>query len=67
MSEWSTKWQMLFNADGCVEVKSAKDLGVAIGCTSDSSLQCSKAVSTANKVLCVIKITYVYKSQSNII
>ena len=31
-------------------VKAEKDLGVTIGCTIDSSLQCAKVVSTANKV-----------------
>ena len=40
-----------------------EDLDVTIDCTLDSSLQ---VVDTANKVLCVIKRTYVYKSQSSI-
>ena len=64
MLEWSTKWQMPFNADklrrlhvghifpsvNCsvdgVEIKNIKaeeDLGVTIGCTIDSSLQCVKS------------------------
>ena len=54
---------------GDVEIKSVKAekyLGVTMGCTIDSSLQCAKVVSTANKVLCVINRTYVYRSQSNI-
>ena len=83
MSEWSTKWQKLFNSDTCgrlhvghscpcvnysiggVEIKNFKaesELGVTMGCTMDSSLQCAKVICTANKVLCVIKRTYVYKS-----
>ena len=54
---------------GGVEIKNAKaekDLGFAMGCVLDSSLQCAKVVSTANKVSSVIKRTYVHKSQSNI-
>ena len=54
---------------GVVEIRNVdaeKDLDVTIGCTLDSSLQCAKMVSTANKVLCVIKRTYVHMSQSNI-
>ena len=54
---------------GVVEKKNVegeKDLGVALGCTLDSSLQCAKVVGTANKVLCVMKRIFVYKSQSNI-
>ena len=47
-------------------VKAEKDLGVAICCTIDPRLQCAKVISTANKVLRVIKRTYVHKSQSNI-
>ena len=43
-----------------------KDFGVTMCCTLDSSLQCAKLVGTANKVLDVIKRTYVYMSQSNI-
>ena len=55
---------------GCVEIKNVEteeDYGVTIGCTVDSSLQCAKVVITANKVLSVIKRTYVHKSQSNIV
>ena len=48
------------------KVKAEKHLGATIGCTIDSSLQCAKVVSTANKALGDIKRTYVYKSQSNI-
>ena len=54
---------------GGVEIKNVKvgkDLGVTIGCTIDSSLQCAKVVSTANKILRVIMRTYVHKNQSNI-
>ena len=47
-------------------VKAEKDLGVTIGSTLDSSLQCAKVVSTANKVLSVTRRTYVYKNQSNV-
>ena len=55
---------------GGVEIKNVeaeKDLGVTTDCTLDSSLQCAKVVSTANKVLIVIMITYVYKLQGNIL
>ena len=47
-------------------VKAVKDSSVTIGCALDSSLQCAKVVSTANKVLSVIERTYVYERQSNI-
>ena len=52
-----------------VEIKNVtagKGLGVAICCTLGSSLHYSKLVSTANEVLCIIKRTYVHKSQRNI-
>ena len=51
-----------------VEIKNfkvEKDLGETIGCTLDSSYQCAKVASTANKVLSVINRTYKYKSQRN--
>ena len=87
MPEWSTKYQMQFNADKCkrqhvghsyasvtysivgVEIRNVeaeKHLGLPIGSTIDSSIQCANVVSTANKVLGVIKRTYVHKSQRNI-
>ena len=50
-----------------LDVTAEKDLGVAMCWTTDSSLQCAKVVSAANKVLCVIMRTYVYSSQSNIV
>ena len=47
-------------------VMAEKDFCAAIGCTMDSSLQCTYVISTTNKVLGVIRRTYVYKSQCNI-
>ena len=45
---------------GGVEIKNVEadnDLDVTIGCTLDSSLQCAKVVSTANKFLSVYSST----------
>ena len=47
-------------------VKADKDIGVTIGCTLDSNHQCAKVIGTANKVVSVIKRTYVHKSQRKI-
>ena len=52
-----------------VQIKNAKaekDLRVTRGSKLDSSLQCSKVVSTANKVLSVINRTYVYQIKCHI-
>ena len=54
---------------GGVEIKNVeaeKDLGVTMGGALNSRLQCAKVLIAANKVFSVIKRTYVYKSQSNI-
>ena len=47
-------------------VKAEKDLGVTIGCTIDSSLQCAKVISTANKVLGVIKRTFFFQKSARV-